>query len=167
MIEAGQLVVAREAATELVDAAEAWGTRLLPAMAYQAMGVCSVAERDRSAALVALRAAWSAWRELEAPYESARVRMLMARAHRLVSDGASAEMELKADGWVFAQLGAAPALDRVRRLSSSRPDDRKGRIHDARPHHPGLLGRRIRLRAWRPSRPRGSAMASDLLTAVR
>jgi DNA-binding CsgD family transcriptional regulator len=118
MIETGQLVIAREAANELVDAAEASGTPQLLAMAYQAIGACSVAERDGSAALMALRVAWSAWRELEAPYESARVRMLMARAHRLVGDDASAEMELEAAGWVFEQLGAAPALDRVRRLSS-------------------------------------------------
>lgn len=117
MLDVGRLDAARQAASELAEAAEEMVAPWLDAMAGHAAGACSLAEGDGSGGLVALRAAWSGWRELDAPYESARVRLLMARAHRLLGDHASAEMELEAAGWVFDHLGAAPDLERVRRLS--------------------------------------------------
>ncbi|BAK36308.1 putative LuxR family transcriptional regulator [Microlunatus phosphovorus NM-1] len=118
MLEVGRLDAAREAATELVSAARASSAPWLVAMGAQAAGACSLAERDGSAGLRTLRGAWAAWRELDAPYESARVRVLMAEAHRILGDRASAEMELEAAGWVFDRLGAMPDLERVRRLSA-------------------------------------------------
>lgn len=117
MLDIGQLAAARRAATELVVAAETLAAPWLLAMAGHVAGACSVAEGDGAAGLSTLRAAWSAWRDQEVPYESARVRLLMAQAHRLLGDHASAEMELEAAGWVFDHLGAVPDLDRVRRLS--------------------------------------------------
>jgi DNA-binding NarL/FixJ family response regulator len=63
------------------------------------------------------RRAWTAWQELEAPYEAARVRLLMAKACRQLGDHDTAEMELDAARRVFQELGAAPALARVEELS--------------------------------------------------
>ena len=77
-------------------------------------GAVLLAEGDARAALRALRRAWTAWQELEAPYEAARV----PGPHRAglpelsaTQDGAA--MELDAARWVFQQLGAAPDLARV------------------------------------------------------
>ena len=82
----------------------------------------------RRAALAALRRAWTAWQELEAPYEAARVRVLIGLACRQLGDEDTAEMELDAARRVFQQLGAAPDLARVEALvpDSAAPRRRAG-----------------------------------------
>ena len=86
-------------------------------MADHARGAVLLAEGDARAAVVALRGAWQAWRELEAPYEAARVRVLVGLACRALGDEEAAAMELDAARTVFAQLGAAPDLARVEALA--------------------------------------------------
>ncbi len=73
-----------------------------------------------------LREAWTAWREVGAPYESALVRVLMAQVHRARGDQDGAEMELEAAEWVFDQLGAVPDAQRARALSSRAPEPTGG-----------------------------------------
>ena len=65
------------------------------------------------AALKALRSAWVAWRDMEAPYEAARTRELIGRACRELGDTDTADMELDAAAWIFRQLTAAQDLARV------------------------------------------------------
>ena len=48
------------------------------------------------AALTALRGAWAAWQELEAPYEAARARVLIGLACRALGDEDTAALELDA-----------------------------------------------------------------------
>jgi DNA-binding CsgD family transcriptional regulator len=110
---------ARAAADELSSMAEDLGAPLLTASATHARGAVLLAEGDASAALVALRDAWRAWRELDAPYEAARIRVLLGLACRELLDYDSATMEFDAAHWVFQQLGAAPELARVEKLSGA------------------------------------------------
>jgi len=84
-----------------------------------ALSYVLVSEGDARGALDVLRRAWTAWQELEAPYEAARVRVLIGLACREVGDKDTAEMEFDAARWVFHQLGAAPDLARVEELSRS------------------------------------------------
>ena len=77
-----------------------------------------LAEGDAQAAGDTLRSAWVAWRELEAPYEAARVRVLVGLACRALGDDDTAEMELDAARAVFERLGAAPDLARMDSLAS-------------------------------------------------
>jgi len=77
-----------------------------------------VACADGRAALKQLRKAWTIWRELEAPYEAARTRVLLSQACRLVGDDDGAEMELDAARSTFDQLGAVPDLARVDSMSA-------------------------------------------------
>ena len=72
---------------------------------------------DARGALVALRQAWAAWQELDAPYEAARVRLLIGLACRAAGDEDSAQLELDAAAWTLRQLGAAPDLARVDALA--------------------------------------------------
>jgi Flp pilus assembly protein TadD len=67
-----------------------------------------LAEGDARAACDLLRRAWATWRDLEAPYESARVRVLLGLAYRALGDEDTAEMELDAARWVFQQVGPLP-----------------------------------------------------------
>ena len=82
-----------------------------------------LAEGDARAALVALRQAGTAWRELDVPYEGARVRVLVGLACRQIGDDDTAELELAAAREVFERLGAAPDLALVDALTrgSERP----------------------------------------------
>ena len=118
MLAIGDLPAARDGADELRDIVGVVGAPFLRAVAAQAEGACLVAEGDAEAALGCLRRAWAAWQDLDVPYEAARVRVLAAKAHRLLGDVESAEMELEAAYWVFDQLAARTDLQQVRTLSS-------------------------------------------------
>jgi DNA-binding NarL/FixJ family response regulator len=90
------------------------------------MGAVLLAEGDARRALVALRQAWGIWRDLEAPYEAARLRVLVALGCRALGDEDSATLELAAAGTVFRRLDAAPDLARVEHLARTEPDDAYG-----------------------------------------
>jgi DNA-binding NarL/FixJ family response regulator len=94
---------------------------LLDALAAGADGSVRLASGDHAEALVALRRAWAAWNEIDASYETARVRVLIALACRAIGDEDTAAMELEAAGRVFSDLGAGPDLARVRRAFGARP----------------------------------------------
>jgi DNA-binding CsgD family transcriptional regulator len=66
-----------------------------------------------------LRAAHRTWRELEAPHQAARVRLLIGIACRELGDGASAVLEFEAARGALVELGAAPDLERLARLVGS------------------------------------------------
>jgi DNA-binding NarL/FixJ family response regulator len=85
-------------------------------MADHARGAVLLVDGDAQAALVALGAAWQAWRELQAPHEAARVRVLVGLACQALGDEEAAAMELDTASTVFAQLGAAPDLERLKTL---------------------------------------------------
>jgi DNA-binding NarL/FixJ family response regulator len=77
-----------------------------------------LADGQPEAALVELRAAWNGWRELGAPFEAARTRVLIALAHRALGDDDTSALELDAARHVFDELGAATELTRARALSA-------------------------------------------------
>jgi DNA-binding CsgD family transcriptional regulator len=117
MLAAGDVHAAHAAADELAQVAGDLGGPLLGAMAAHTQGAVLLGEGDPRAALQALRQAWTAWQELEVPYEAARVRVLIGLACRQLGDQDGAAMELDAAGWVFRQLDAAPDLTRVEALT--------------------------------------------------
>jgi ATP/maltotriose-dependent transcriptional regulator MalT len=117
MLAAGDVTAAREAADELARIAEDLDAPLLEATAAQAVGAVRLAEGDAAAALPALRRASTRWWELEAPYETARVRLLIGRACEQLDDTGSAELEWDSARKVLEQLGAAPDLARLDELS--------------------------------------------------
>lgn len=116
MLAAGDVQAARVAADELQDISDRFGGPWLGAQAAQAAGAVLVAEGNPQPAVTALRRAWTAWQELDAPYDAARVRILLGLAHGGLGDGHSADMEFDAARWVFQQLGALPELARMETL---------------------------------------------------
>jgi ATP/maltotriose-dependent transcriptional regulator MalT len=86
---------------------------MIGATAAHARGAVAITDGDAEAALVALREATTAWRELDAPYEAARAQVLVATACRALGDDDAAALELDAAREVFAQLEAAPELERM------------------------------------------------------
>ncbi len=83
---------------------------LLEAITARAEGQVLLAEGEPREALRSLRAAFGLWRELDAPYDAARVRVAIAQACRALGDDETAELETAAARRVFEALGAAPAL---------------------------------------------------------
>jgi len=113
----GDIEGARAAAGMLSEVAAALDAPTLHAMSPHAMGAVLLADGDTRAALAALRLAWTAWQEIDVPYEAARVRILIGLACQRLGDMDSADMELDAARGVFRRLGAAPDLARVEALS--------------------------------------------------
>jgi DNA-binding CsgD family transcriptional regulator/tetratricopeptide (TPR) repeat protein len=123
VLAANDVGAARGAADELAQIADDLGAPLLQAEAAQATGAVLLGEGDARAALVVLRRAWAAWRDLEVPYEAARVQVLIGLACQQLDDPDTAAMEFDAARLIFEELGAAPDLARVEALASSaRPD---------------------------------------------
>ncbi len=126
MLAARDLDAARDASDELGSLADGQEQGALGAMAAQARGAVELAEGDAAAALASLRHAGEAWQQLEAPYETARVRELVGRACRALGDEDGATLELDAAHAAFAELGASPDLTRIASLAGAAPGQTHG-----------------------------------------
>jgi DNA-binding NarL/FixJ family response regulator len=117
LLAARDVFSARAATDELRTMAAEQRAPLLDAVCAQATGAVLLGEGDARAALADLRHSWRAWRQLEAPYDAARVRVLVGLACRALEDEDGAEMEFDAARSTFQQLGAATDLMRLDELS--------------------------------------------------
>jgi DNA-binding NarL/FixJ family response regulator len=113
MLAAGKPDEARSAAEELAAIASQHDTEVLHAMADHALGAVALAAGDAEAALQPLRRAFSVWHRLDAPYLSARIRMLVGRACEALGDREGAALEWAAARSVFELLGAGPDLAKL------------------------------------------------------
>ena len=120
-LAAGDVASARRAADELAEIAETLDIAFVHAIAAHAMGEVLLAEGNARAALPILRRAWSGWRDLDAPYESARVRVLIGLACADLGDRDTAAMEFDAARIGFQHLGAATELAKVEALAGKKP----------------------------------------------
>jgi DNA-binding CsgD family transcriptional regulator len=120
MLAAGDVDAARDASRELAEIAAGTERPMLAGLAAHARGAVDLAEGDAQAALAALRNASRFWQELDAPYEQARVRVLIGLACRALGDEDTATMELEAARDAFGGLGATPDLVRVDALTAAR-----------------------------------------------
>jgi DNA-binding NarL/FixJ family response regulator len=116
VLAAHDAVAARSAADELGEIAGRYDAPLLHASSLRATGSVLLAERDIETALARLRESWKLFCDLNAPYEQARTRVLMALACREIKDEDTAISELHAARTAFQMLGAAPDVERVELL---------------------------------------------------
>ena len=117
MLACGEVQDAESGVDELEAIAADFDSLFLEAQAARGRGAVCLAAGDHAAACVALRRAWRSWHQLDAPYEAARVRLLMARTLRAMEDHDTADMEVDAARHVFEELGAIPALAEATQLS--------------------------------------------------
>src|SRR5690606_10858202 len=118
-LDDGDLSAAAASTTELEHLADAFGTGCLQAMALTARGELTFAEGRHADALATLRAAWSAWQRVGAPYAAACTRIAMGRACRALRDDAGAQLAFDAARHVLESLGAVPALARLERAATT------------------------------------------------
>jgi class 3 adenylate cyclase/DNA-binding CsgD family transcriptional regulator len=133
MLAADEAQSARAACAELTAISGGIESALLRAIAAHARGAVELAGADARAALASLRQAWRLWHELEAPYESARTRVLVGLACQRLGDEDTATLELEAARAIFEGLGAAPDLARLDSLTE----------RGARPNRHGLTAREL------------------------
>jgi DNA-binding CsgD family transcriptional regulator len=153
----GDVPAARDAANELTEISRAYDMPALRAIAGHALGAVLLAGGNAQGALVALRRAWDTWRDLNAPYEAARVRVLIALGCRALGDEDSAALELDAAGRVFTQLGAMSELNRADTLARKQVD----------PATHGLTGRELQVLRLVAAGKTNRAIASDLTLAPK
>jgi class 3 adenylate cyclase len=116
----GDAALARTSADELAALAERFGTTPAFAQARTALGAVALAEGDASGAIRHLREAVASWSELEAPYDAARVRLILARAFAASGADDEARVELRTARDAFERLGAALDVRAATELESQR-----------------------------------------------
>jgi class 3 adenylate cyclase len=116
-VAAEQMETAHDAAVELEALATLYRSDALAATACAARGLVTLADGDPAAAVAPLREAVRGWHALEAPYEAARVRTLLAEAYQATNEDESAAVELEAAHAIFVRLGAAAGARRAAELA--------------------------------------------------
>jgi DNA-binding CsgD family transcriptional regulator len=157
MLAIGEVQTARVAATELAQIADDFDTPALRALADHARGAVALVDGDARAAVVALRGAWRIWHELDAPYEAARVRVLIGLSCRALGDDEAAAMELEAARTVLVQLGAAPDLAQLDALAR----------RDTAPAAQGLSPRELQVLRLLATGRTNHAIATELVLAEK
>jgi len=124
-LASGGVAAARTSADELADLAKLIDAPLLHAISLRASGAVLIAEHQPSGAREVLLRSLTFWREIDAPYEAARVRMLLGDACRAEGDQATAELEFDAARTAFQQLEAKADLVRLDRVKqeTQRPSE--------------------------------------------
>ncbi|MDP2674407.1 MAG: adenylate/guanylate cyclase domain-containing protein [Dehalococcoidia bacterium] len=115
-LAAGDLETARSTADEMDSIAGAFGSAALQAGAACARGALALVEGDAGGALQSLRQGLRLWQEVDAPFEAARARVLLAQAYRAEGDEEAAALELEAAKSTFERLGAVPDAQRAESL---------------------------------------------------
>jgi ATP/maltotriose-dependent transcriptional regulator MalT len=128
LLAANDASSARSAADELARIADGFDAPFLRAAAAHARGAVSLSEGDAESALSFLHDALAVWRDLEAPYEEARTRVLIAEASRAIGDEDTAELEFDAARSLFQRLGAVGDIARVDGASRAGETAAPGRL---------------------------------------
>jgi DNA-binding CsgD family transcriptional regulator len=163
-LSAGELDQARRACSELEEIAGACPSPVLDALLAHARGSLALAADDATGALAPLRQAAEAWQALDAPYELARARALLARACRRLGDDDSAGLERDAARAAFVRLGAAPDLARLDAEAGGGPGP--GGKRGARVAH-GLTRRELEVLALLATGRTNRAIAQELFISEK
>ena len=111
-LAAGDVACARAAAAELSGIGNTFRSRALQATAALARGRVALAEGDPAAAVQECGEALAGWVEVDAPYEIAETRSLLARAHRAAGCAERADLEERAAQAILGRLAVRTATPR-------------------------------------------------------
>ena len=139
-LAAGDVAAARDAADELSELAGTYTSLSVRAAASCAQGAVAMAEGRSSDARVAQQAALDMWKEVDAPYETARCRLLLANVLTAEADTERAALELRAARETFVSLGAVPDVRRADEALAALDPATAGSVHDGQGRGP----RRVR-----------------------
>jgi class 3 adenylate cyclase len=123
-VAAGDPQLARRAAEELERLVQTYDSPALHAHKHEAFGRVLLVEGDHALAAREIRTAIDHWREVGAPFEVARGRVLLASALRAMRDDHGADLELGVAHDEFERLGARLDADGAEREMQSAADRR-------------------------------------------
>jgi class 3 adenylate cyclase len=127
-IAAGDVERARTAVDELIEIVEGYPSPALDAGRQAALGRVLLAEGDATGAIRELRSAIRGWRDVGAPHEVARARVVLSKALRAVEDAEDADLELRAAHDEFVRLGAKLDASAAERELRDVEDRRSGPV---------------------------------------
>lgn len=116
LVAGGCLDEARPAGAELTEIATAFGGTAVQAMAAYGTALVALTTGEPEAALRDAKRARQLWTSVEAPYETARARLLVGRVYRELGDEDSATAELGTALRAFTELGAGPCRREAEKL---------------------------------------------------
>lgn len=126
MIAANETEKAGNGIRELTEIAGKLNAPFINASVAYAKGTLSLSLGNPHQALEYLLTAYSIWEELEAPYETARTRVLIGKASREIGDLDASIMELEAALWTFNELNAKPDIEITDKLLRNRNMPKSG-----------------------------------------
>jgi DNA-binding NarL/FixJ family response regulator len=157
MLAVDDASAARRACEELEEIAAGQRTAMFETIVASARGAVELHDGDAKGALAALRRAQEGWRELDAPYEAARVRRLVGLACRALGDEEGGALELEAARETLAELGASPEVAHI--------DALLGRAGDGESH--GLTAREVEVLRMVAAGDTNKAIAAELVLSER
>ena len=131
-VASGAIASARESAEELDGLVETFASPAMQASRQEAWGRVHLAEGNIGEALTSLRSAITTWRRVGAPYEVARIRVLLSMALRASDDDDGADLELTTAGDEFAKLGAEGSRDEVQAMMLAAAERRSSPVQARR-----------------------------------
>jgi DNA-binding NarL/FixJ family response regulator len=126
-VAAGELDQARAANEELRSLGSELGSTMLKAHAARGAGAVLLATGDAAGALVELRRAATSYRDLSAPFDLARTRLLVAEACRRLGDDGTAALEESAATDAIEACRSGEGGSAVAGSASEPPDGLTGR----------------------------------------
>jgi DNA-binding CsgD family transcriptional regulator len=142
---------------ELIDVARKLNAPILLAWAAQAEGLVLLLQGDPHSALDRLSNAMAIWNRLEAPYESARVRVLSGQARTAIGDKETASLEYQAARSTFVQLKARTDIASVDALMQEK---KRRKIH-------GLTSRELEVLRLLATGKTNKTIADELFVSER
>ena len=127
-IAAGDVSSARRSADELARLAQTYDSPALHAHTHESLGRVLLAEGEHVLATREIRIAIKHWREVDAPFEVARGRTVLASALRAMGDDAGADLELGVARDEFSRLGARLEVAAAERALQMAADRRSGPV---------------------------------------
>jgi len=115
-IAAGDLGLARQALDELEERAEISDSTAFRASASCAAGELALAQGDAVSAVASVKRGLRQWQQMDAPFEAAHARLLLARAHRELGADDDARFELEMARDAFGALGATDEVHKAANL---------------------------------------------------
>lgn len=125
-IAAGDLTTARSAVDELGEITSSYPSPAVEAGRQVALARVLLAEGDSVGSAREARAGIKGWREVGAPYEIARARMVLSRSLRTLDDEDDADLEAQAALDAFRSLGAKTDIEIAERELRDAEDRRSG-----------------------------------------
>ena len=115
-IAAGDVELARSAASEMVEISETFDSAVWRASGQACLGAVALASGDAADAVEPLESAKSQFQRLDLPYEAARAQVLLGKARAMLGDSGRSQLDLRAARDAMRNLSASKDVSYINEL---------------------------------------------------